>query len=583
MQVTAEELSLVRQNNQRRYVKLQVINRDWQSVGIIRGRLISCNVSIDGTTTMQRSANIAIITEDTYLKVPAADISIDLQRDMPADYYIKLWAGIEDNNTLRVRWYNQGIFIISESSYTFDPSTRTLSMTLIDLMNDLNGTRGGQLHAFTSLVKYDQRIDDVAKNVMEMVGIQTYSIEPITVLRPTNTPVDENVKETDYKVPYDIKFNVGVTAYEILEKLVGLYPYYEMGFDVNGVFYVRKQLLEQDDSYVILPATDYMDLVLSEDTSIDWNYVRNHIEVWGKDGLYYGEADDTNPESLFQINGTKKRVLVVTDNQYGVDTSNICDRYKDETKATELLQAQAALETEIARIEAIKEPTEKDRTDLRKAKADLEKNKQEQEWNIDVKGNDLAKEWAERILYDRTRLQDNITIKTVLMPFLNDVGFKMSYRTKVDNIVRPYVVKSISHDFAGGTTTINMIRFYNDMCVNYWEQLGTPVITNASGIGMDIVVVINNVEYAETYALYIDGIKRGTYTDTIIIYSMPEAQAGSHTVQVVAEAPYYRSSDFSNSITVTVAPQPEESNIIVTDTGDYITTSDGFRIKYNEG
>ena len=583
MVVTAEELSLVKQNNQRRYVKLQVINRDWQSVGVIRGRLISCNVSIDGTSTIQRTASLSIETEDTYLKTPTSDISIDLQRDMPADYYIKLWAGIEDNNTLRVRWYSQGIYIIAQSSYTFDPATRTLSVSLVDLMADLDGTRSGQLHAYTSLVKNQQRIDDVAKNIMELIGIETYSIEPITVLRPTNSPIDQNAKESDYMVPYDINFNAGVTAYEILEKLVGLYPYYEMGFDVNGMFYIRKQLLEQDDSYVILPATDYMDVVLSEDTSIDWNYVKNHIEVWGKDGKCYGEADDTNPESLFQINSTKLRTLVVTDNQYGVDTNNICDRYKDDSKAEALQKEQASLEAEISRLEAIEKPTDKEKSDLREAKNKLNNNKQEQEWNIDIKGDDLAKEWAERILYDRTRLQDSITIKTVCMPFLNDTGFKMSYRSKVDNVIRPYVVKSINHDFSGGTTTINMVRFYNDMCSNLWEQLDTPVVDSAVGVGMDIVVTIEDVEYAETYVLYIDGSKRGTYTNTTIIYNVPDTQAGTHTIRIKAQAPYYRSSELSNAVSVTVAPLPEEREVIITNTGDYLVTNDGFRIKYNEG
>lgn len=587
----SEDISLVKQNNQRRYVKLQVINRDWVSVGAIEGRLISCNVNIDGESAINRTASLTIETEQTYLERPSGNMSIDLQRDMPANYYIKLWAGVQDNNTLRVRWYSQGIFIIAQSSYNFDPKTRTLSVSLIDLMSDLNGDRGGQLNSYTSIVKNEQRIDYVIKNVIKLVGIDSYSIEPITVLRESDTPVDNKAKDTDYLIPYDLNFSAGVTAYEILEKLVGLYPYYEMGFDVNGMFFVRKELLEQDASYPLIDAQTLADLVISEDTSIDWNYIKNHIEVWGKDGKYYGEADDNTPGSPFQVGSTPLRRLVVTDNQYGVDTNNICDRYIDPVLQEDLIQKQAKYENLVATLSKIKEPTREEMIELEDARLNLGTCIERQKMNIDIKGDDLAKQWAERILYDRTRLQDNVTIKTVLMPFLNDVGFKLSYRTQVDKKVRTYVVKSISHDLTGGTTTINMIRFYNDQCSQFWDKIDKPTIVSATAIGFDIIVLVNNVEFAESYSLYIakgtspqyiqSFTKVGTFTGTTLTYRLLNDEAGEYSVKVVAEAPYYRPSDASDTAVVTVAPLPND--ILITNTGDRLVTNDGYEIKYNEG
>ena len=377
LNVGSQEIALVKQNNQRRYVKLQVLNRDWRSVAVIQGKLVSCNVSIDGSENVKRTASVSIETEHDYVNTPNG--IIDLQRDLPIDSYIKLWAGIEDANTLRVRWYSQGVFIITQSSYNFDPATRTLSMTLADLMTDLNGERGGELHAYTSIVKNKQRCDDVIKNVLELIGINTYSIEPITVLRPVNEPFDENATEDDYYIPYDMNFSVGVTAYEIINKIVGLYPYYEMGFDENGMFYVRKEMLEQDDSYVVINAEDIASLVLSEDVSIDWNYVRNHIEVWGKDGKYYGEADDDNPESPFQVNAIPVRRMVVKDNEYGVDTNAICDQYRDTELAKTLLEEQAKIEEEISTLEALENPTQTEQTKLLSAKQNLANNLSKQQ------------------------------------------------------------------------------------------------------------------------------------------------------------------------------------------------------------
>lgn len=584
--ITSRDISLVKQNHQVRYIKLQIINCQWQSIGVIDGSLISCNISIDGTTSIQRTANISMKTESDHIIIDgksnnASYMKIDFRCDLPSNYYIRLWAGIQDNNTLQAHWYSQGFFIIAQSSYSFDPATKILNMTLVDLMSDLNGDRGGELHAFTSIVKNQQRIDEVMKDVMKIVGIKNYAIAPISVLRLANTVSAISSKEEDFMVPYDINFSAGVTAYEILDKLVNLYPYYRMGFDVNGKFIVERQLLENDIGYIILKAEDIYDIILSEDTTIDWNYIRNHIEVWGKDGKYYGEADDKNPRSPFQISRIKLRRLVVKDNEYGIDTNTICDRYRDDDLEIKLQKEQATIEARIAELQAITKPTEKEKQELASAKFKLTENLTKQNANIAISGNELAQEWAERILYDRTRLQDNITIKTVFMPFINDVNFKLSYRSKVEDVVRTYVVKSVNHDISGGTTTINMIRFYNDSCVNYWSSLGKPVITSAQGIGMDIVVSVEPVLQAEQYELFVDGNKVATYTGTTMIYTMPDYATGRHSVAVAAIAPFHLSSDLSDRVYVTTEPLPND--ILITNTSDYLVTNDGYKLKYNEG
>ena len=58
-----------------------------------------------------------------------------------------------------------------------------------------------------------------------------------------------------------------------------------------------------------------------------------------------------------------------------------------------------------------------------------------------------------------TRLTDNITITTLLAPFL-DVNIKVSYKPYNSEDVNQYIIDSISHDFQNGTTSITMHRFY---------------------------------------------------------------------------------------------------------------------------
>ena len=57
------------------------------------------------------------------------------------------------------------------------------------------------------------------------------------------------------------------------------------------------------------------------------------------------------------------------------------------------------------------------------------------------------------------RLTDNISITTKLCPFA-DVNIKVAYRRKDINVVNHYLVKSLSHDISGGTTTWTLMRFY---------------------------------------------------------------------------------------------------------------------------
>ena len=58
-----------------------------------------------------------------------------------------------------------------------------------------------------------------------------------------------------------------------------------------------------------------------------------------------------------------------------------------------------------------------------------------------------------------TRLTDNITITTLLIPFL-EVNTKVEYKPKNSDDINQYIIDSIAHDFESGTTKITMHRFY---------------------------------------------------------------------------------------------------------------------------
>lgn len=72
---------------------------------------------------------------------------------------------------------------------------------------------------------------------------------------------------------------------------------------------------------------------------------------------------------------------------------------------------------------------------------------------------DLARDRAHFETWKTARLTDNITLTTILIPFL-EVNTKVSYRMQNSDEIKQYIIKSISHDFSGLTTTITMMTFY---------------------------------------------------------------------------------------------------------------------------
>ena len=96
-----------------------------------------------------------------------------------------------------------------------------------------------------------------------------------------------------------------------------------------------------------------------------------------------------------------------------------------------------------------------------------------------ITSNDLAADRAKWENWKNCRLTDNITITTALLPFL-DVNKKVSYKRSDSDKEHQYIISSVSHDFAGFTTTITMYRFYPLYETQLGEQGAHKVLSDFS-------------------------------------------------------------------------------------------------------
>ena len=56
------------------------------------------------------------------------------------------------------------------------------------------------------------------------------------------------------------------------------------------------------------------DIVLSE--SLNFDYVKNSVVIYGKDGLFYGKAQDNNTNSPFNVNAYGEILEVLSGGNY---------------------------------------------------------------------------------------------------------------------------------------------------------------------------------------------------------------------------------------------------------------------------
>lgn len=76
-----------------------------------------------------------------------------------------------------------------------------------------------------------------------------------------------------------------------------------------------------------------------------------------------------------------------------------------------------------------------------------------------ITSNELALERAQYENWKNSRLTDDVTITTKLMPFVEPY-MKVSYKKNGYKNTDYFIVKSVSHDFDNGTSTISMYTFY---------------------------------------------------------------------------------------------------------------------------
>ena len=288
-------------HNQTVYTKITVL--DWQEKRIadIQGRVTSGSISVNGDSSVRRTASLSIYIKDYEELYNQVDSLFNINK--------KVFIEIGLKNTIRhlslnnypeyeTIWFPFGVFIIQNVSISHDSGSGiSLSMNLSDKMSLLNGDAGGIIPATTNFESYDTlgpngdikteaiRINQIIPEVVNHFGQENLSKIIVTDIPNKikqvmkwrgNQPLylwenkhdsvnsfysmslyegagadnyfqksikynyDAGYTYVDFIYPGELSCNAGESVCSVLDKIKNTLGDYEYFYDVFGIFHFQE-------------------------------------------------------------------------------------------------------------------------------------------------------------------------------------------------------------------------------------------------------------------------------------------------------------------------------------------------------
>lgn len=472
LNITQNDYNIIKQKNTERYIKLNLLDFNYNVVDELSGNMLSCSVRCDADSDLRRSCNVSFVVTDSGFEVGAGN-RIWLNK------YIQLYIGLKNIYTQEIQWYNQGIYLIDAPSYEYNATTHTLSFAGLDLMSKLTGARNGQLPGIPTVIKQGENVRQAIIATLALGGFTKYIVEECKV----NNAIQP--------VPYDIQIDQGGYVFDILSKLRDIMPKYQMYFDVDGVFHYEP-IPSGEDEPVLITDDIWNSVVTGETISTDFTTVKNYIEVYGRthEVQYY----DANPiftrVGQIMVN-VSFNIPAYQDSEYsligftspsGVPSGGIFSISINNTAIGTLKVNEGTLqENQYYVIQRIPVNSSDDKFEFLgglQAKSIWQDTNPESPFYVNgsigiirevlcggeyenITSDDLARQRAEIEGYWKCRLNDNITLNVVPIPWI-DVNIVVSHAPKQGDVTNRYIIKSYSVDYGSvsSTMSITMITFY---------------------------------------------------------------------------------------------------------------------------
>lgn len=292
MYISQDMYDVILQPHRDIHIKINLLNFQFVTVNEISGYALEVpKISEQASSDIRRTCDISICIKDQ-------DFDVKAGGQMFLDKYIQIFVGIDNIKNGETIWFNKGIYLINQPTYEYDKTTNTLSFQGVDLMAKLTGMRNGNLEGITYMIKSGDDIRGVIISALKEAGFDKYIID---------------IEDGQELTPYEIKIESGGTVYDILSQIRDIYPMYQIYFDIDGVFHYELIPSGQDEN-IIADDTLWKSLMQKVTKNVDFESVKNVIEVWGAEhstGQYHALIKDENPNSPFYVLGTTGEIRIV--------------------------------------------------------------------------------------------------------------------------------------------------------------------------------------------------------------------------------------------------------------------------------
>ena len=282
--ITEEQYSIVKQPYRDLYCKVNLLNYQFQIVDEISGVVISDSWTISATSDIRRTGTLVIAPDDDDAYRIQAGSKIFL------DKYVQVYIGIKDNTTDEIIYNNMGIYLINNPTHTFDSTTNTISLQLVDLMAKLTGLRNGYLTGYEYQLKEGQDVREIIIATIAEAGFTNYNIE---------------IDEDDYQtIQFDMSIEGTGTLYDILTTInKNQYINYQMYFDVNGIFHFNRIPMDSQDT-IMVDDDIWKYAYISHEVTTDYESLKNDIVILGKThtaSQYSNDCEYDNHDDTFYM------------------------------------------------------------------------------------------------------------------------------------------------------------------------------------------------------------------------------------------------------------------------------------------
>jgi len=261
--ITQAQYDTTQQTIRNTYLKINLLNFDYLTVDTLEGNVISGNVQINADSDIRRTCDISLVVTDSSFDVQAGG-------EIWIDKLIQIFVGVENSHVSEIEWTNMGIYLINQPSYQYEAATHTLTFSGVDLMSRMTGLRNGYLIGVTYKIPTGNNIREVIIAILAENGFKKYVVSECY---NTNGDIQD--------VPYDMEYEMGSSWYDMLSDLRDILPNYQIYFDVDGVFHYE-QIPYTDSEPIMIDDNIWDENVISETVNVDFESVKNSIEVYGK-------------------------------------------------------------------------------------------------------------------------------------------------------------------------------------------------------------------------------------------------------------------------------------------------------------